>query len=499
MAKNEVKSFINEVATRNDAYGDYNNFIKWLPNPDIVLAKANKTIAVYKELLADPFVHGCMESRKSGVLSLEWDIDRGKAKSRQTQFVKTIFANLKIYDIISSVLDAVGYGYSVMEIIWSMIDGYWVPTDIKQKPADWFCFDPDGRLLFKSKMYPMGEPVPDNKFLVATNNGSYVNPYGMSILSKCFWATTFKKGGLKFWVTFTEKFGNPWTLIKVPSAFNQNQIDEVVEAFDKMVQEGIAVYKENIDAALQFPSSASVDIFERMLQYCKDDISMAFLGHTKASQSVPGELGNKKAQLDVREDIVLSDKRIVEGFFNELIKIIFKLNFDSSIELPTFILYEEQDEIDINLANRDMILKNMGVNFTKDYIKRAYYLGDSDFEISAVAPSAEPAPKQEIGIINQTDINKSNEFADVTKPGQAIIDAVADKIIKESKKLIEGLSKPIIDYINKSGSFEEALDGLAQLYPKLNTDELYDKLVSLQFAAELVGRFEVRDELGLKK
>jgi phage gp29-like protein len=503
MATNETKSLINEIATRVNSYNDYyyNQFIKWLPNPDVVLSKANKTIAVYKELLADPFIHGCMESRKAGVLSLEWDIDKGKTKSKQARFLTTVLNNLNIYKIINNVLDAVGYGYSVHEIIWQNVNGYWIPVDVRQKPAEWFQFSPDNELLFRSKNNYYGETVPKNKFLVATNNGSYANPYGVSILSKCFWPATFKKGGLKFWVTYTEKFGNPWIIAKVPLVFSQNQIDEVVDIFNNMIQDGVAVVKENVDVNINGQSNtASILIFERLIQYCKDDISMAFLGHTKAGQSVPGELGNKTQQLDVRSDIIMSDKRIVEEFFNELIKIVFSLNFDSSTEIPRFVLYEENNEIDLDLANRDKTLKELGLSFTKDYIKRAYYLNDEDFDINEI-PVSLPVVNNLNEPIKQSDITDAvnNEFEAKSMPGQGIIDVVAEKVLEESKKMLEGLTKPVLDYVNNSGTFEEALDGLAEIYPQLNTDELYNKLVSIMFAAELIGRLEVRSELGMKQ
>lgn len=487
----EANFLLNEFATRNLAEGDYSNFLRWLPNPDYILQKTGKTIKVYRELLADPFVAGCLTSRKAGVLSLEWDIDREQSKTKQAQFIKTIFNNLQIYKIINAVLDAIAYGYSVFEIIWERLNEYLIPVDLRQKPAEWFLFTSEGELLFKTKKQLNGEPVPFGKFLVATNEGSYANPYGKSVLSRCFWPTMFKKGGLKFWVTFTEKFGNPWTLIKVPVNFTQSQIDEVVEAFDKMIQDGIAVYKENIDTQLIFPNTSSIEVFEKMIQYCKDDISMAFLGHTKAGQSVPGELGNRVNQIEVRSDIILADKRLVEEFFNNLIKLIFKFNFESSIELPTFILYEEQDEIDRNLAERDRILNDLGVTFTRDYIKRAYFLNDSDFEIKQENTNIPSLTS----LIKQTDINQTTTFA--KKPdGQDAIDLILSKLVKKYDSINKNFFKPILNYLNQNGSLENALTNLAELLPELNIDELYNLLVKIQFAAYLLGSLEVKNELG---
>lgn len=32
----------------------------------------------------------------------------------------------------------------------------------------------------------------------------------------CFWPVAFKKGGMKFWLRFAEKFGSPWVIGKHP-------------------------------------------------------------------------------------------------------------------------------------------------------------------------------------------------------------------------------------------------------------------------------------------
>ena len=65
-----------EIATRKRALNFY-SLANILPDPDIVLRKQGKDIKIYKELLCDPHVFACTQSRKAGVLSLDWDINRG--------------------------------------------------------------------------------------------------------------------------------------------------------------------------------------------------------------------------------------------------------------------------------------------------------------------------------------------------------------------------------------------------------------------------------------
>jgi phage gp29-like protein len=187
-----------------------------------------------------------------------------------------------------------------------------------------------------------------------------------------------------------------------------------------------------------------------------------------------------------------------ENAMNDLIDVIFKLNFDNG-QPPKFILFEESD-VDKDLAERDVMLTNMGVKLSREYYKRKYFLEDNDIEetqepVLNPAPAPAPTPQSiKLPVINpseNSDDDDGQQFAAIPD-GQIIVDAALERTLKSSRELIGNLNKKVKDYINKKTDFTEAIDGLADMYPELNTDELYNKLVSIQFAADLVGRFEVR-------
>ena len=76
---NSKKNLTEEIATRKRALNFY-SLANILPDPDIVLRKQGKDMRIYKELMCDAHVFACVQSRKAGVLSLDWDINRGVDK-----------------------------------------------------------------------------------------------------------------------------------------------------------------------------------------------------------------------------------------------------------------------------------------------------------------------------------------------------------------------------------------------------------------------------------
>ncbi|EKD68586.1 MAG: hypothetical protein ACD_47C00537G0001, partial [uncultured bacterium] len=123
------------------------------------------------------------------------------------------------------------------------------------KPPEWFYFSQQNELLFRSKANITGEAIPPKKFLLPVHQWSYNNPYGMALLSSCFWPVTFKKGGLKFWVMFTEKYGMPFIIAKQPRGIGEDETTKILEMLDNMVQDAIAVIPDDTTLDFQTPES----------------------------------------------------------------------------------------------------------------------------------------------------------------------------------------------------------------------------------------------------
>ena len=100
-----AKKLSEEIATRKRSINFY-SLGTYLPDPDIVLRKQGKDVRIYKELLCDPHVFACVQSRKAGVLSLEWDLNRGVDKDKNAELVEKLLKKLNLNKIINDILDA---------------------------------------------------------------------------------------------------------------------------------------------------------------------------------------------------------------------------------------------------------------------------------------------------------------------------------------------------------------------------------------------------------
>ncbi len=450
---------------------DYFSNMSYLPNPDAVLKRLGRDQTVYQEMTGDAHLSSVIGNRKSGVKSLKWEIDRGKAKSRQAKAITKHFDTLKIHDIFSEILDAVLYGFQPIEVMWDVTEGGLVmPVDLVAKPADWFRFGVENELRFLSRQnMTIGEDMRaySRKFLVPKHNARYNNPYGDALLSKCFWPWKFKSAGATFWAKFCEKYGTPFLIGKLPRSQGEAEYTAMKDLLVEMVSDAVAAIPD--DASIEIMEaggkSSSSDIFEKFQVHWDKQMSKAIIGHGSAADSTPGKLGGEDNAETVRQDLIDEDKRLVESTLNQLLRWITEINFGQGSEAPKFVLYEEED-VDQAQADRDVKLTGTGqIRFTAQYWQKTYGFEDGDFEVVETQPVPVVEPGRKPAEFAEGD---EHPFAD-----QRAVDAAVDAMTDPAK--LRGqtqFAQQLIDVFQASETFEDAMEKAVSMFGELDTDAL---------------------------
>jgi phage gp29-like protein len=370
-----------------------------LPNPDPILKAQGQDITIYRDLRNCALVGGNIRRRKASVLSLERGLKPGDAPPKVERFISDWFADLDLDRIIRELLDAPLFGYQPIELMWQPLGSHLVPQDLLGKPAEWFFYDKDNALRFRAKdAGPDGELCNPQRFIVARQDATYANPYGFPDLSMCFWPATFMKGGLKFWVQFTEKYGSPWVIGKHPRGATDGETDLLLNSLEAMVQDAVAAIPD--DASVQIIEAAgkagSAEVYRQLLEYCRSEINVAMLGQNQTTEKDSNH-ASATAGAEVTKDIRDGDAAIVATALNACVRHVVDLNFGPHVVAPRYALWQ-QEEIDASLAQRDKALTESGVKFTNAYWQRTYHLQDGDLQQAPTttqsAEFAEPTMQQ---------------------------------------------------------------------------------------------------------
>lgn len=475
------------IATRQTSASAW-DYADWLPNPDPILKTQGRDISVYRDLLSDAHVGGCVRRRKAAVLAMERGFDRLKAKSRHAKALESLFEQLPLQRILTEMLDAPLYGYQPMEVIWGNVGGLIAPVDVVSKSPEWFHFDGDNHLRFRSKSHPSdGELLPPFKFLLPRQDPSHANPYGIPDLSRVFWPATFKRGGLRFWMTFTEKYGIPWAIGKLPRGASQTDTNTLLDMLADMVQDGVAVIPDDGSVELKSTGSTSDNAaaFKELLMHCKGEISTALLGSNLASEASSTNASATAGQ-DVTHEIRDNDARLVADTLNQLVKWVCELNW-GNVEAPLYSLWE-QEQVDTFQAERDAKLYAAGARFSNAYFQNAYSLQPGDLLEAPPSPTlqggqgATPAAFAEAACHECGADDAWQHYRAPNAQQQAT--AMIQPLMIKAKELLAFGESP-----------EHALLQLLEAYPLMDSTLLEQALGRATLVAELAGRWEAQQEL----
>lgn len=485
-----------EIATRASAW-DFSGLIGLLPDPDPILTKRGDSAEILEGLTADGHLLSVIQTRKLGTLKREFKWSPGGGKDKPApganQLCDQLIEDLQrvsMYDLISSLLDAPLYGMVPAEIIWRPGKGRARIADLRALPYRWFGFDEENRPRFRSRANMFeGEALPWGKFVLARHFPSYDNPYGLRLLSRCLWPVAFKKGGVKFWVTFIEKYGMPFLLGKYRPGATRDEQELMLSSLVRMVQDAVAVVPEgNVVEMLNKAGTAesSGNQFERLVEAMNAEISKVIMGQTLTAEiGDTGSYAASKTHEDVLDDYRQADQSLVKSVMDQVAVIYRDINAPGA-PAPVFTWFETEDPQQ-DFAERDKALTEGGrVRLTKSYYMRRYSFQADDLEIAEFGPppAAKDEPARELG---GTDESKT-EFAETTSytPEQQALEDLADKAM--AKVDLQANEARIVAAVQAAETWDQAVENVLALYLDMDMEGLRELTEQAVLAAELHGR-----------
>jgi len=447
---------------------------------DEVLRKAGLSRQRLLVLMTDDEISQAMETRLDAVLNAPWRFieDHGK----QTIFLKELFTKWH-FEIVSGAWEACPYGYSVLEANYKIDENNrFTLAEIMVKPLEWFEPKNNGELIFRKpqssaevnvfKTYPL-------KFFLTRRKPSYKQPYGEALLTKLYWIWYFKTSSTKFWVKFLERFGSPLLIGKVGGQNRKQQdIDAMTAALlNAHAQSILSIPAEDevTTVGTNF-SGAGASAFEAFDKVMVRRVQKVVLGQTMTSENDGG--GSKALGVvhnEVRMDKRNSDLRMISPTVQELIDALCILN---GFDKHTIILGGEQD-LNVKVVERDLKLKDLGVQFNDKYIIETYGIKPEHFKVGV---ASDITPIQQFNALP----HKAFSFAATTRklsPEQQEVEELTD-----AQRNMELLSNAQVnELLQKSETPEELAFNLMQLMPEASQSQFTANLERALYAGDVLG------------
>ena len=174
----------------------------------------------------------------------------------------------------------------------------------------------------------------------------------------------------------------PYLIGRYPNTYTEVQKAELLEQLEEMVEDNITIFEDGL--GIEIKESPQYDIgqlYEKLVGFHNKEISKAVLTVTLTTEIE--KVGSYKASEIHREMLSylgVSDKKLVERALNTLLEYYVKINY-GDIPLPRVKLNKKEAIVEES-AERDKILSEIGVKFSKEYFMKRYNLSEGDFGIN---------------------------------------------------------------------------------------------------------------------
>jgi phage gp29-like protein len=304
--------------------------------------------------LRDLHYRSVLSTRKDAVTGLEIKVipagDGKKGVELAGAVERDIIKNpsAKLRSLLRDMLDALGKGFSVTEIIWDSSRTAWRPKAYKFRDPRWFQYDKEtgDTLMLRAPYGNDLEPLKPFQFIVHEPHlisGKQITA-GLALPALYFWM--LKTYDVTSWAAFVDRYGYPIRIGKYGKKFTEEDRVTLKRAVAAIGQDFGAIIPES--AQLEIIESKHTgemsNVYKHMADWIDKQVSKLVLGQTMTTDE-----GSSKAQSEthekVRDDIADSDIQQVVDTLNAALTVPYiNLNFGEQDEYPLIDLFKPDEK-----------------------------------------------------------------------------------------------------------------------------------------------------------
>ncbi len=270
----------------------------------------------------DPHYLAVLGTRKRAVSQLDITVtpaSESKDDRHNADLVERFLDREVLEDELFDLLDAIGKGYSVLEIIWDTTGNEWLPSELVWRDPRWFSFDKkDGRTLLLKDDNSL-VPLYPYSFLVHMPKAKSGLAIRGGLARPVSWYWMFKSYGIRDWVTFSEVYGQPIRVGKYGGSATEAQKEVLLKALRMIGTDAAAMIPESMQ--LEFVKTAvggSSDMYESKSDWFDRQVTMAVLGQTGTTElKGAGSYAAANVHDSVRNDIRRADLAQLRATLNQ--------------------------------------------------------------------------------------------------------------------------------------------------------------------------------------
>lgn len=469
----------------------------------------------------DSSIGANIQTRKRAILTLDWRIAEPRnatpaEEKLQTEIDELFYQYPNLENLLMDMMDAVGHGFSALEIEWKLENGKYIPHNFIPRSQSWFKLDKNDNLLLKTPNNTMGEPLRPFGWVVHSHKSRSVQLARMGLFRTLAWLYMFKHYSVRDFAEFLELYGMPIRIGKYGAGATNEEKRTLLRALAQIGHNAAGIMPDSM--AIELHNAANTGAgsgnnpFLQMVDWCEKSIARLILGQTLTSgadgKSSTNALGN--VHNEVRRDLLVSDaKQVAQTITQQIILPYLQINVDPNIALHRVPYFEfDTKKYDDLSTFADAIPKLVGIGvqipekWTRDKLgipeaqdgEVVLKAVQSDFNPDLKTPGKSTALSAHVvgcqcaGCLGKG-AHVALSAANKGETEQDLLDSLLDNGMTQVdfNQQLDPMVQKAVAVLSACNSYEEAGDKLAELYPDLTSEAHQRYLTSALFLSDLLG------------
>lgn len=432
--------------------------------------------------------------------------DSAKAKEIADAVRQDLTENDAFVDLLFDLLDGLGKGFAVSEIIWNTEGKRWVPRAYKWRDPRLFAWNEsleELRVYDERDLY--GKPLAPFKFVSFIPKLKSGVPIRGGLARVAVVAYMFKSYTVRDWHTFMDVFGMPIRLGRYGKDATEPEIQKLRQAVTNIAADAAGLIPDTM--SIEFVEAAKTaggdQLFRGSAEWWDKQISKVVLGQTMTSED-GSSLAQAKVHNDVRLDIAQADARQLCAAINrDLVRAYVDLNFGAQERYPSISLtIDEPEDLRATAEVIEILVKN-GVPVPVWWVREKFGIPeahDGEELLGAPKPPAIEPPPPPPGDEGEDDEEGDDALAELNRRIAELemslnrrartvdqIDRWAAEAMEDWEPQLGGTVGRVMELARMSDDYEDFLSRIDAERETMDIDELTESLAAALFAARGLG------------
>lgn len=439
----------------------------------------------------DPHYASVLGTRKRAVSQLSVKVEAASTAAKDVEIAEALrkwTKRKRLQAELFDVLDAVGKGISISEVVWDKSRTPWMPARLCYRPMSWFRPDLVDRDLFRLRVdgNPRGDDLQPGKWIVHRHPAKSGLAVRSGIAYIIAWSVLFTTFSVADWMAFADTYGQPFRLGKYPPGTEGPARQVLMDAVSAMGADAAAIVPTSMSMEIVQAAKSDGAMFGTLASYFNRLKSKLVLGQETTTEAISGGHAVSKEQNEVRGDIRDADAVLVcDTLQEQLVRPWTAINYGPNVEPPLISIdYEGNEDVKATLDGA-FGLADRGVRISAKQLRDKLNLlapEAAEEVVGAIAaaapaepaPGAKPKPRSKLVARNAArhEISTALNAASAAKRQQAVQDEILAALEAAGQPAIDGWLERIEEALNAAETMEDFARRMMDLYPALEIDDL---------------------------